>query len=462
MMQKGIDSVYFIGAGGIGMSAIARYFMSRGLLVAGYDRVRSRLCEELEREGMLLHYEDNISLIPSACLDKERCLVVWTPAIPPDHSELNYFRNSGFRLEKRAQVLGRITRSGKALCVAGTHGKTTSSAMLAHILHQSHLDCNAFLGGISKNYATNHILSSSEYVVVEADEYDRSFHNLSPYIALITSADPDHLDIYGSPSSYLDAFTHFTSLINPGGFLVLHDGVSVNPRLQEGVRLFSYGTATGDFHAENIRINNGSISFDFVGPLSGRIPNISLGQPIPINIDNAVGAMSVAQLCGCEPSELAYGISTYSGVDRRFDFKINTPDLVLLSDYAHHPREIAACAKSLRILYPNRRLTVIFQPHLYTRTRDFHREFSQSLSLFDEVILTDIYPAREKPIPGVGPKLILDDLSPKVRGSIIRTDDVLDYVKSRPFDVLCILGAGDLDDKMPQIENIITSIRFGA
>ncbi len=457
MELKDIKAVYFIGAGGIGMSAIARYFIHRGVVVAGYDRTPSELTRRLEKEGMLIHYEENIDEIPHACRDKASCLVVYTPAIPADHKELLFFREGGFEIEKRAQVLGTLTRTHKGLCFAGTHGKTTTSTMCAHIMHQSHADCNAFLGGISKNYGTNYILSdTSDYVVIEADEFDRSFHWLRPWMSVITSTDPDHLDIYGTKEAYLESFRHYTELILPGGALVIHTDLEMEAHVQDGVKTYTYSRDKGDFHAENIRIEDGEITFDLVSPVEN-VENIRLGQPIPINIENGVAAMALAQLNGCTPQELRYGMETYHGVDRRFDFKIRNSRHVLLSDYAHHPKEILQSAKSLKEIYPDRKITVIFQPHLYTRTRDFYMDFADALSHFDEVILTEIYPAREKPIPGVTSDIIYDNLKPGVEKSKIMKDDVLQLVKQRDFDVLITLGAGDLDNYVPQIAKIIDS-----
>ena len=445
-----IKAVYFIGVGGIGMSAIARYFLHKGLVVAGYDKTPTELTMQLQNEGADIHYEENVEAIPRKCKKRESTLVVYTPAVPQEHAELQYFRREGFYIEKRAQVLGRLTDAHKALCVAGTHGKTTTSTMCAHILHQSHIDCNAFLGGISKNYGTNYILSDSDYVVIEADEYDRSFHWLHPYISVITSTDPDHLDIYGTKENYLEGFAHYSSLIRPGGALIMKEGVEMKPRLAERVTLYTYSRDKGDFHAENIRIENGEISFDFVSPIES-VSNIQLGLPIPINIENSIGAMAMAQLVGCNADELKNGMKTFQGAERRFDFKIKTPELVLISDYAHHPKEILESAKSLRQIYNDRTITVIFQPYLYSRTKDFYREFAEALNILDEVVLTDIYPAREKPIEGVTSKIIYDCLRPDIKREIIPLDKVVDYVAKRKFDVLVILGAGDLDMKMPEI-----------
>lgn len=455
MELKDIKAVYFVGAGGIGMSAIARYFMSKGLVVAGYDKTPSALTHQMEKEGMLIHYDENVDEIPHACRDKASCLIIYTPAIPATHKELCYFRENGFEIQKRAQVLGTLTRTHKGLCVAGTHAKTTTSTMCAHIMHQSHVDCNAFLGGISKNYGTNYILSdSSDYVVIEADEFDRSFHWLRPWMSVITSTDPDHLDIYGTKEAYLESFRHYTELIQPGGALIIHTNLEMEANVQEGVKTYTYSRDAGDFHAENIIIENGEITFDFISPVEC-IKGVQLGQPVPINIENGVAAMAMAQLNGCTADELKFGMKTYHGVDRRFDFKIRNNRHVYLSDYAHHPQEILQSAKSLKELYANRKITAIFQPHLYSRTHDFYKVFAEALSHFDEVILTEIYPARELPMEGVTSQLIFDNLKAGVEKSMIRKDDVLELVKNRDFDVLITLGAGDLDNYAPQITRII-------
>jgi UDP-N-acetylmuramate--L-alanine ligase len=455
MELKDIKSVYFVGAGGIGMSAIARYFLHKGLVVAGYDKTPSELTHQLEKEGMMIHYEENVNLIPEACRQPLTTLVVYTPAIPSTHAELKYFHDNNFVIEKRAQVLGTLTRTHKGLCFAGTHGKTTTSTMCAHIMHQSHLDCNAFLGGISKNYGTNYILSThSDYVVIEADEFDRSFHWLRPWMSVITSTDPDHLDIYGTKEAYLESFRHYTELIQPGGALIIHKDLEMKQHVQEGVKVYNYSREEGDFHAENIQIKNGTITFDFISPIE-IVKNVELGQPIPINIENGVAAMAMAQLNGCTAEELREGMKTYGGVDRRFDFKIKNDRHVFLSDYGHHPKEILQSAKSLKELYSDRKITAIFQPHLYTRTRDFYKDFAEALSHFDEVILTEIYPAREQPIEGITSKLIYDNLRPNIEKKMIQKDDVLNFVKAHDFDVLVVLGAGNLDNYVPEIAEII-------
>lgn len=455
MELKDIKAVYFVGVGGIGMSAIARYFLSIGKTVAGYDRTPTSLTRALQDEGADIHYEEDTDKIPLSCKDPATTIVVYTPAIPADHKELVYFRQRGFLVEKRAQVLGTITRSLKALCVAGTHGKTTTSAMCAHTLRQSHIDCNAFLGGICKNYNSNYLLSQSPYVVVEADEFDRSFHWLSPWISVITATDPDHLDVYATKEAYLEAFRKYSSLIQPGGALIIHNNLQMRADLQPGVRRYEYGLDEGDFHASNVKIANGEISFDFLSPIEN-IRGVRLGQPIPINVENAVAAMAMAQLVGCTSDEIADGIASYMGCDRRFDFKIKTGKMVFLSDYAHHPQEIYQSVRSIRQLYADRRITAIFQPHLYTRTRDFYKDFASSLSLLDEVVLCDIYPAREEPIPGVTSELIYNNIKTGVDKWLISKAEVLDFVRAHRFDVLIVLGAGDLDDLVPQITHILS------
>ena len=452
---ENIKSVYFVGAGGIGMSALIRYFLSKGKTVAGYDRTPSELTERLIAEGAQIHYEENADLIPQACKDKDTTLVVFTPAIPHDHRELAYFRQNGFEIHKRAQVLGLITHGSKALCVAGTHGKTTTSTMAAHLLHQSHVGCTAFLGGISKNYGTNLLLSAdSPYTVIEADEFDRSFHWLSPYMSVITATDPDHLDIYGTKEAYLESFRYYTTLIQPGGALIIHTGLEMKPDVQPGVRTYTYSRTEGDFHAENIRIGGGEIVIDFVAP-DTRINDIRLGVPVSINIENGVAAMALAHLNGVTNDEIRQGMASFRGVDRRFDFRLKTDHLVLLSDYAHHPAEIAQSVKSIREIYPDRKITAIFQPHLYTRTRDFYKDFANSLSLLDEVILTEIYPAREEPIPGVSSQLIYDNLRPGIEKYICPKKDLLNFLATKSFQVVIVLGAGDLDNYIPEMIKIL-------
>lgn len=455
MNINSIKSVYFIGAGGIGMSALVRYFLSKGKKVGGYDRTPSELTEKLIEEGADIHYEENIELIPEECKCKESTLVIFTPAIPQEHKELVFFRENGFEILKRAQVLGMITHTEKGLCVAGTHGKTTTSTMTAHLLHQSHVGCNAFLGGISKNYKTNLLLSeTSEYVVIEADEFDRSFHWLTPFATVVTAVDSDHLDIYGTREAYLESFNKYTSLITPDGYLIVKKGIELFPRVKEGVKVFTYGIGEGDFRAENIRIGNGEIIFDYISPL-GNINDIQLGVPVYVNIENGVAAMALAQISGVTDEEIKKAMPTFGGVDRRFDFKIKEENLVFLSDYAHHPAEIKQSISSIKALYPEKKVTVAFQPHLYTRTRDFYKEFAASLSLADEVILLDIYPARELPIEGVTSQLIFNCLENKASAIMCKKEDLTDIIAKREIEVLITLGAGDIDNMVPQIYNTL-------
>lgn len=457
MRLEDIKSVYFLGAGGIGMSALVRYFISEGKFVAGYDRTPSGLTKALINEGALLHFEEDIEQIPQECKEPATTLVVYTPAIPADHKEWELFREGGFCIMKRAEVLGIITKGKRGVCVAGTHGKTTTSTMTAHLLHQSHVDCAAFLGGISKNYKSNLILTeSSDLVVVEADEYDRSFLQLEPSIAAITSADPDHLDIYGNKENYLEAFAQFTERIRPDGCLIIHEGLEVKPRTKAGVKSYTYGRESGDFHAECIRIGSGTIVIDYVSPWQ-RINDIELGVPVSINIENGVVAMAMAEICGATAEEIRAGMKSFAGADRRFDFHIKEKEIVLLSDYAHHPDEVKACAKSIKELYSDKKITALFQPHLFSRTADFYKEFAQSLSLFDEVILVDIYPAREKPIPGVTSKLIYDCIEPHVVKSMCSRADVIKTIEEKKNDiqVLVSLGAGDIENDVPMMKDIL-------
>jgi UDP-N-acetylmuramate--alanine ligase len=457
-----IQSLYFIGAGGIGMSNLARYFLAKGKKVAGYDKVESALTRQLNDEGAQIHYEDNVNLIPEAWKDKNTTLVVFTPAIPSDHLELQFFYENGFEIMKRAQVLGEITKTQRGICVAGTHGKTTTSGMIAHLLKQSSLDCSAFLGGILKNYDNNFLLSpQGDFTVIEADEYDRSFHWLSPYMAVITSVAPDHLDIYQTEENYREAFVRFTSLIRENGVLLMEEKVDIVPQLNRNVRLYRYAGDISlitkdnkpDFYAQNVTIANGEINFDFVTPKSA-IKNIRLGVPVEINIVNAVAALAAAFLNGVPVDNLKRGIASFQGVKRRFDFHIKNDQIVLIDDYAHHPEELEACISSVRKLYPNRKLCVIFQPHLYSRTQDFYREFAKSLSLADEIILAPIYPARELPIPGVSSQMILDcvDLP---RKKLVEYNEIVKAINKKETDVLLITGAGDIELLVEPVKNLL-------
>jgi len=447
-------SLYFIGAGGIGMSALVRYFLSKGKKVGAYDRSKSLLTEQLEAEGARFHYEDNVALIPDDCKRKESVLVVLTPAVPDNHSELQWFRENGFEIQKRAQVLGKITAVSKGLCIAGTHGKTTTSSMVAHLLKQSDVDCSAFLGGILKNYNSNLLLSNkSDLTVIEADEFDRSFHWLTPYMAAITSADPDHLDIYKTPEAYRESFEKFTSLIRSGGVLIMRKGIAVTPRLQEGVRLLTYSMEEGsDFYARNIRIGNGEITYDWVG-LDEVIEDIKPGVPLLINIENSVVAIALARLNGATANEVRAAMASFGGAKRRFDFWIKRDDFILIDDYAHHPEEVQASVTSVKTLYKGRKVTGIFQPHLYSRTNDFYKEFAKALSLLDEVILLDIYPARELPVPGVTSQLIFDDITGTEK-HLCAKEELPHLLQSKPRDVVLVMGAGDIENLLPEIKKM--------
>ncbi len=448
---------YFLGIGGIGMSALARYFRAKGFEIAGYDRTETKLTSSLQSEGIAISFDENSEQIPTGFMDAKKTLVVVTPAIPQNHPQLEYFRDNNFTILKRAQVLGDITRSSKGICIAGTHGKTTTSTITAHLLYQSQVSCNAFLGGIANNYKTNLLLSNeSNLVVIEADEYDRSFHQLSPYMAVITSADPDHLDIYHTPEAFRESFEHFTSLIRTGGALIMRKGIDINPRLQKGVKLFTYSMDDGgDFYAENIRTVKGEIHFDFVAP-TDRINDVRLGVPVRINVENSVAAMALAWLNGVTTEELRTGISSFSGIYRRFNTVYKSEKTVYIDDYAHHPSELKASISSIRNLYPERKITGIFQPHLYTRTRDFANEFAEALSMLDELILLDIYPARELPIEGVDSELILHNVKLKNK-TLSSTENLLPLLKEKELDVLVTFGAGDIDKVVPLIKEQLKS-----
>lgn len=450
--------LYFVGIGGIGMSALVRYFLSKGDDVAGYDLTPSPLTKALTEEGALIHYEDDPKLIPEPFRSPDT-LVVFTPAVPRDHRELNFFIHQGNRVIKRAELLGDLTRRERGLCVAGTHGKTTTSTLLAHLLRSSHVDCHAFLGGISNNYQTNCLISEkSDYAVIEADEFDRSFHHLSPYIAVITSADPDHLDIYHTAEAYRESFEHFTSLISSEGALVMKKGIPVTPRLKEGTRLFTYttGDEEADFWGHHIEIREGHLFFDWHYPALDGQPagslHVELGVPLLINVENAVAAMAVAYLCGARLDELSQGVASFRGVYRRFDRIIDDPRCVLIDDYAHHPNELDPSIRSVRQLYPDRKILGIFQPHLYSRTQDFYREFAHSLDQLDEVILLDIYPARELPIPGVTSHLIAEAMEHK-DVVVLPKEGLLPHLRSLTSlpEVILMVGAGDIDRLVPQV-----------
>jgi UDP-N-acetylmuramate--alanine ligase len=450
--MKKFTQYYFLGIGGIGMSALARYFHTKGFQVSGYDKTETKLTTDLQSEGMSICFNEAVDQIPARYLNPENTLVVLTPAIPANHPQLLHFQANNFTILKRAQLLGNITRESKGICIAGTHGKTTTSTITAHLLYQSQVSCNAFLGGIANNYNTNLLLSAeSNLVVIEADEYDRSFHQLSPYMAVITSADPDHLDIYGTAEAFRESFEHFTSLIRPGGALIMRKGIDIVPQLQKGVKCFTYSMDEGgDFCAENIRTVKGEIHFDFVTP-TDRISDVRLGVPVRINVENSVAAMALAWLNGVSNDEIRTGISSFSGIYRRFNVVYKSDKTVYMDDYAHHPSELKASISSIRNLYPDRKITGIFQPHLYTRTRDFAPEFAAALSQLDEVILLDIYPARELPIEGVDSNLILKDVKAKNK-QLCPKENLLPLLEEMDLDILVTFGAGDIDKMVPLIK----------
>jgi UDP-N-acetylmuramate--alanine ligase len=443
---------YFLGIGGIGMSALARYFHVKGFQVAGYDRAATTLTTSLLAEGIKVSFNEEVNEIPFVFTKPENTLIVLTPAIPDDHPQLIYFKKNNFTIQKRAQVLGDITRQSKGICIAGTHGKTTTSTITAHLLYQSQVSCNAFLGGIANNYNTNLLLSTeSNLVVIEADEYDRSFHQLSPYMAVITLTDPDHLDIYKTTEAYIESFDYFTSLIRPGGILIVRKGINIKPQLQKGVKLYTYSMDEGgDFCAENIHRVKDEIHFDFVAPTE-RINDISLRVPVLINVENSVAAIALAWLNGVTSKEIRTGISSYSGIYRRFNIVYKSGKIVFIDDYAHHPTELNASIISIRNLYPGRRITGIFQPHLYSRTRDFALSFAEALSQLDELILLDIYPARELPIDNVDSGLILRDVKLKDK-TLCSKENLLPLLKEKKIDVLVTFGAGDIDKLVPLIK----------
>ncbi len=458
-----MSSVYFVGIGGIGMSAIARYFKSIGAFVAGYDLRESPLTKTLEQEDIIIHYSDDVKLIPEPCLGIDT-LVIYTPAVPQTHSELNFFRKQGNRIMKRAEVLGLITQDKDGLCVAGTHGKTTTSSLLAHLLYSSSLGCNAFLGGISNNYQTNLLLNDrSSSFVVEADEFDRSFHHLSPKMAIITSSDPDHLDIYGTEEAYLESFEHFTSLIKEGGTLLIHNSVNITPRLQENCQLYSYsGEDKADFYASNIELREARLFFRWHyidrDSLQARFADFELGVPLLINISNAVVALAVAYLNGASIVELQGALRSFDGVQRRFDRHIKVGKTLLIDDYAHHPIELSAAISSVRYLYPERRVIGVFQPHLYSRTQDFYREFADSLSALDELVLLDIYPAREAPIEGVTSELIANRVK-NCPVTLLKKEELLEFFNKREDldgSVVLTVGAGDIALLVGELKKILS------
>lgn len=457
MLDK-IKNVYFLGIGGIGMSALARYFNANGYYVAGYDKNESELVMELQQEGIQIHTDDNPDFIAGDFRNPNYTLVVYTPAIPEDMTEFVFFKKNGFTVMKRAQVLGEITRAQRSICIAGTHGKTTTCTMTAHILNQSMVGCNAFLGGISKNFDKNILISKkNDLVVIEADEFDHSFLTLSPQMAVITSADPDHLDIYKNEEAYRKAFEDFAALVRPGGTLLVKKGLQLSIKPKAGIRMLSYSVKEGDFHAENIRMGNGNIVFDFVHP-TGIIADVKLGVPVYINIENGIAAMAMALLNGASYTEIREAMASYAGVKRRFEFHLNDGTHTIIDDYAHHPMELKASIESIRAIYPNKRITGIFMPHLFSRTRDLADLFAQSLSFLDEVILLPIYPARELPIEGVTSEWLASKVkAPDVK--VMDKKELINYIANSrdKQEVIATLGAGDVDLLIPQIKEALAN-----
>lgn len=451
-------NIYFVGAGGIGMAALERYFLSKGKRVGGYDRTPTDLTRALESEGVEITYSDAAEAIPQAFRNPGETLVVYTPAVPDSHPGLQWFRANGFEVVKRAAVLGIVTRHSRSLCFAGTHGKTTTSSMAAHVLHNSPGGCNAFLGGVLRNYGTNFILDPhSDFSVIEADEYDRSFHHLTPSVAVITATDPDHLDIYGTEEAYLESFAHFTELIRPDGVLIVHTGLKLRPRVAPGVKVYTYSRDEGDFHATNIRRSEGSIVFDLVMPDGTVMTDIAPGVPVEINIENAIAALAAVWAAGQLDEDCARrAMASFQGPKRRFEFHLKEPGRAIIDDYAHHPDELRQSIRSVRALYPDRRLTVAFQPHLYSRTRDFAPQFGQALSEADEVILLDIYPARELPMEGVSSQLIFDAIKGPDK-TMITKEQLPETVRERGFEVLLTAGAGDICDFLDRITSDVRS-----
>ena len=457
MAENKIDTYYFLGIGGIGMSALARYFASEGCRVLGYDRVCTPLTTALEAEGIVVQYDDRLDRVEG--LDVEKTLVVRTPAVPEDAAVYVWLREHGFHIVKRAELLGEVTRQKKALCVAGTHGKTTTSTILAHILYGSHAGANAFLGGIANNYGTNLLLNKEcDVVVVEADEFDRSFHHLTPYMSVITSMDPDHLDIYGTEAAYRASFEQYAGLVEHA--LVVKSSLKLNVEsLKARVYTYSVGEKA-DFYADNVRVKDGEIWFDFYTPES-KVADIQLGVPVLVNVENSVAAMALAVLMGATEEELREGMRSFMGVYRRFNVHVNTPRVTYIDDYAHHPQELKATIDSVRYLYPERYVIGVFQPHLYSRTRDFADGFAEVLSGVDEVALLPIYPAREEPIEGVTSEWLMEKIGTK--RALVLPNILAKYLRERVKQcmaqgkdcVVVTMGAGDISDQVNDIEKAL-------
>jgi UDP-N-acetylmuramate--alanine ligase len=451
------DSIYFLGIGGIGMSAIARWFKHKGLRVAGYDRTPTPLTHELLEEGMEIHFEDKIEFIPGY-ISKEKTLVIFTPAIPKNHVEHAYLKEQGYTILKRSEVLGLLTKNYKTIAVAGTHGKTTTSSLIAHILKSAGKNMVAFLGGITSNYESNLVMNGEvnedTIVVAEADEFDRSFLRLFPHTAVVTSADADHLDIYGDHLQMLSSYKEFISQINKKGNLIIHESIALLANEATQINKETYGMSRGQFFAGNITANSGFFEFDLIG-LARKVEKIQLGVPGFHNMENAIAATLVALKFGIDEKTIREALASFRGVKRRFEFIIRKPELIYIDDYAHHPAEIEAFLRSLKEMYKGKKITVIFQPHLFTRTRDFAEGFSKSLSLADEVLLMDIYPAREEPIPGVTSDMLFKDITSPVKIRCTK-NDLLQKVEDLEVEVLATVGAGDIDTFVKPIKEILS------
>lgn len=445
MNIKDIKNVYFIGIGGIGMSALARYFNHCGAKVAGYDRTQSSLCDTLTTEGMAIHYTEDIAQIP---LDAQ--LVVYTPAIPAQHAELIYYRQKGYTVLKRSEVLQLITDQVFTIAIAGSHGKTSVTSLITHLLHQSGYGCTAFVGGIMTNYNANFVVSNPHVVVIEADEFDRSFLRLNPDLAIITAVDSDHLDIYGTQAGVEQAFEQFASQVKTSGHLFVNSRVSILDKLKKyPLTTYDIDNQQANYHVTRIALDSDHCSFDVQTPTQ-LLPNLQLQISGKHNIENALAALAVAQYLGIDNNKIADALQTFTGVKRRFEYILRTPNLVFIDDYAHHPEEINALLKSVRFLYPKRKISIIFQPHLYSRTKDLALEFGQALSQADEIILLDIYPARELPMEGVTSNLIFEHINSPEKSTCLKTE-LLIHLQKKHFDVLLTVGAGDIDIYIPKI-----------
>lgn len=441
-------SIYFLGIGGIGMSALARYFIVKGYEVHGYDKTETELTLTLEKEGMQIHYHEDISLIPL-----NTGMVIFTPAVPTDNTEFIYLKNSGIRMLKRAEVLGMLSSEYKTIACAGTHGKTTTSTLVSHLMHQSSIGCQAFLGGISRNFNNNLLVSeTSEFMVVEADEYDRSFLHLHPQIAIITSLDSDHLDIYHSHDAIIQAFSNFAGNILPEGALIVKKGIETAFTLPEKRHVYTYAVnEKADFYADNLKLVKGLYNFDFHYP-AGIISSVTLGIPGLYNVENSVAAMAAVLLAGLTPDEISNGLTSFRGVKRRFDIRYNENGRIYIDDYAHHPEELNACIRSAKAMFPESRITGIFQPHLFSRTRDFADDFAKSLDQLDEILLLPIYPAREKPIEGVTSEMLLEKMISENK-HLLKKEEIESYLEKNQPEVLITMGAGDIDTLVPVLES---------